>query len=642
MKRIVRIIGVIFLLFLSVDNFAQQRIKQIENQLDVMLVDIPALDEKVEMSVSGVSIQEFMRGIAEAHQLNISVDPSINQDIVNNFSNATVSDVLIFVCKEYQLDINFIGSIMSIVKYIEPEIVVEEKIITPKELKIEYKKMLGKLSLDLKNDSLSAVAKAITQKTKKNVVLASGVGPQLVTVYIEDMPFDNALEKFGLANNLMLTKTEDDFYILDKIRQPNKGSSKTNNRTNRNQRSPSNNQESDFVYEAKDAYEISLSGTDVSIEEVIKTIANEVGVDYYFVSDIKDKTTINIKSTSFKDLLEDLLQGTDLTYEYKKGIYIIGERKTEGLRRIKIIQMQHRSVEKIAEIIPSVIQEGVDVKEFLDLNSLILSGSQPRIEEIELFVKKIDKLVPVVMIEVMIIDYSNSRANSVGVEAGIGENPSNPSGVTSGTLLPEPNMSLNSSSINNILGNLSGYGLLNFGKVTSSFYLNIRALETQGILKVRSTPRLSTLNGNEATMTIGKTEYYVVETNTVTSNSSTTSQSSRSYNPVTADLTITIKPFVSGDDQITLDITFSQSDFTGKIEPGAPPGNVSRTFTSKIRVKNEEMILLGGLEEKSSNESGRGVPFLSRIPIIKWLFSSRTKTKSKTKLNIFIKPTVIY
>jgi type II secretory pathway component HofQ len=52
--------------------------------------------------------------------------------------------------------------------------------------------------------------------------------------------------------------------------------------------------------------------------------------------------------------------------------------------------------------------------------------------------------------------------------------------------------------------------------------------------------------------------------------------------------------------------------------------------------------MIGGLEEESTNETGSGTPFLSRIPIIKWFFSSRTKAKSKSKLTIFIKPTVIY
>jgi type IV pilus assembly protein PilQ len=57
-------------------------------------------------------------------------------------------------------------------------------------------------------------------------------------------------------------------------------------------------------------------------------------------------------------------------------------------------------------------------------------------------------------------------------------------------------------------------------------------------------------------------------------------------------------------------------------------------------VKNQETIILGGLEQKRKQDSSSGVPFLSRIPILKWLFSSRTKTDSDSRLNIFIKPTI--
>ena len=54
------------------------------------------------------------------------------------------------------------------------------------------------------------------------------------------------------------------------------------------------------------------------------------------------------------------------------------------------------------------------------------------------------------------------------------------------------------------------------------------------------------------------------------------------------------------------------------------------------------MIVLGGLERTEKSENGSGVPFLSRIPIIKWLFSSREKANNKVVTIVFIKPTIIY
>lgn len=642
MQKLIYILGIVSCLLLSVTTYANDRIKQIENQLSAMTAEMPGLEEKVQMSVSGVSIQEFMRGIADAHKLNISVDPAIQQEVVNNFANATVSDVLIFICKEYELSINFIGSIMSIVKYDAPKPVVVE---TPKKvIQINYDKSGDKLFLDLNDDSLETVAKLITQKSKKNMVLASGVTPKLVSSYIEDMPFDNAMEKFGIANDLSITKTEDGFYLIDKKiitnesnnnKTDNRNTNKSNKTTGRNS---GNNIAEEFSFNAKSNLDISVFGSDVQIADVIKSVASETGTDYYFVSDIKDKTTVNVQSTSFQGLLENLLQGTEITYEYRDGIYIIGERKTEGLRMTKVIQLQHRSVEKVTENIPANIKQNVDVKEFVDLNSLILSGSHPQIKEIELFIKQIDKVVPVVLIEVMIVDYSNKRTNSTGIEVGLGDNPT----TTTATILSDPSVNLSSNSINDLIESFNGYGILNLGKVTPNFYVNIKALESQGILNVKSTPKLATLNGHEATMSIGNTEYYFEQTNNVITNTSTQNITTKTYKSVNADLSITIKPFVSGDDQITLEITVNQSDFTEKIEPGAPPGSVSRDFTSYIRVKDQEMVLLGGLEEKATRESGSGVPFLSRIPIIKWFFSSRTKEKSRSKLNIFIKPTVIY
>ena len=105
----------------------------------------------------------------------------------------------------------------------------------PKTLKISYSAGNNELSLDLKNDSLAKVAKVITQKSKKNVVLSAGISPKLVNVYLENMPFDNALEKLGVANNLTITKTEDGVYLIEKSAIAANSNTKGNNRNNRSE-----------------------------------------------------------------------------------------------------------------------------------------------------------------------------------------------------------------------------------------------------------------------------------------------------------------------------------------------------------------------------------------------------------------------
>jgi type IV pilus assembly protein PilQ len=90
-----------------------------------------------------------------------------------------------------------------------------------------------------------------------------------------------------------------------------------------------------------------------------------------------------------------------------------------------------------------------------------------------------------------------------------------------------------------------------------------------------------------------------------------------------------------------MEIDVQQSDFTARISQFAPPGSVTRKFQSLIRVKNQEVIILGGLEEKKLSDSATGVPLLSRIPVLKWFFSGRSREDSKSKLTIFIKPIII-
>jgi type IV pilus assembly protein PilQ len=142
-------------------------------------------------------------------------------------------------------------------------------------------------------------------------------------------------------------------------------------------------------------------------------------------------------------------------------------------------------------------------------------------------------------------------------------------------------------------------------------------------------------------MSIGNTEYYKEEQNNIYGSITSQSQIITTYKDVKAELQVKIRPVVSGDDQITLEIEVTQEDFTSRISEFAPPGKVARTFKSLIRVKNQEMILLGGLEEKRKSDTGSGVPFLSRVPIIKWFFSSRYKNQSNARLNIFIKPSIV-
>ncbi len=82
---------------------------------------------------------------------------------------------------------------------------------------------------------------------------------------------------------------------------------------------------------------------------------------------------------------------------------------------------------------------------------------------------------------------------------GVGAKPS----VSGGVISPGIDFSLSAASVNKIINSFNGFGSMNLGKVTPNFYADLKFLEDAGKIILRSTPRLSTLNGHKAVLKSG-------------------------------------------------------------------------------------------------------------------------------------------
>lgn len=618
--------------------FSQDPNVILEEQLKSLTTQIPALEKTVDISVSGSSIQEFLRGIANNTGLNISVDPGINIIVTNNFNNVRVLDILLFLAREYHLNIAITGNILSVSLPVKQE--------KQKEIgSISMDPSTKQITIDVKNQPLPLVAREITLKTGKNVILAPGLEDRNVTGFIQQMPFDGALDKFAFSNDMNVTLTPDSFYVLKpnekkEVAQQGNTNTSTQGRMTRSKQSGGRTSSTgtyDLNVKIIPPDSIMVQASDAPIIEVIKEVSDRLGLNYFIDPGLDGNVTLNLNTRDYRDFLNMVLVGTEFSWRFQNGIYLVGSLKSKDVLDYAVIQLQNRTIDKLMDFIPKDITEGLEIKEFPEMNSLLVTGPSPQVRRMEQFVQQIDKIVPVIMIEVLIVDISKTYTVSTGIEAGTGSS----NEKTSGTLFPEVNVQLSTKAINDLINRFNGLGIVNIGKVNQNFYMNLKALEEQGILKVRSTPKLSTLNGHEANLSIGTTEYYLEESTNIIGTDNPQVTTSTSYKSVNADLTVVIKPIVSGDDQITLEIEVEQSDFTERISQYAPPGSETRKFKSLIRVRNQEMVLLGGLEEKRTSDSSTGTPFISRIPIIKWLFSSRTRKDENSKLNVFIRPTII-
>jgi type IV pilus assembly protein PilQ len=633
-----------FILFFFAANIAftqEDRIFTIKTNLDKYAVEYAGLNEAVELSVSNSSLQEFIRGIALSNQLNVNIDPSVSGIITNNFSNAKVKDVYLFLCRQYDLEIDFIGSIISFKKYIVTEGPVA--IYSPAKPNVEINADNNFLTLKLKRDTLDYVAEQLTELTGKNVILSPEVKGKKVSVFIKNRPFDEAIEKMGISNGLKVTKTSEFFYLIELAESSKVKNATANNARNiRNGKAPNNKGEStNLLIEVKDDLFVSVNAKDASIQEIIEEVSQQMFQNYFLYDIPTGKANLFIENASYTEFLSYLLSGSDFTYKQTEDVFLIGNKNDESLRQSTLIELENRRIENVLETVPAKLKEGLEIAEFIELNGIVVSGSATDIRELEEFIDLIDVIVPVVTIEVIIADVNDTKTLSTGIQAGLGDAPTATS--STGTLSPGIDVNLSTNAINDVVSGVNGLGIVNLGNVSPNFYLSIKALEDAGEVNIKSTPTVATLNGHETVMKIGDQQYYLEVNNQIVNNTVNSNVfQSQQWKSVTADLTITITPYVSKDEQVTLDLSVVQSTFTSKVSETAPPGQTTRNFESLIRVKNGDMVLLGGLDEVSKMETSSGVPFLSRIPIIKWLFSSRTKAKTKKQLTIFIRPTVSY
>jgi len=620
---------------------AQQDITALSAKFDELAKQKKGINEVLKIDVSGLTLHDFISSIAEEHQLNIDVENSLDQTVVNNFFDVTVKDVFLHLVQKYDLEVEFMNNIISFKKRKEVKII-EKKL--PKVIDVSYNVQNDFLSIKLENDSLPAVAKAIIDKSSKNIVLAPDVKGIKVSSYILNRPFDQVVEMMAKSNDLIATKDDNGFYYLEKNKEVN--NTNTTSASSKPRKGKIRNDEPGYYeVELDKSGFLSVKANVADASDLLTEAAEKLHINYFMYNKPEnEKTTLLAESITFDQLLDNVFKGKKYTYRKQDNLYLIGEQATESLRATEMVQLENRSIESVMQSLPKVFSEKLEIKEFIELNGLIVSGSRTALEELKVYIKQIDKVVPMVQIEVIIAQYNKGHSVQTGMKAGLDKLKQK---ELSGVLFPNTDangVDVNSSSINNLINAFNGFGIFKIGKVTEAFYMNLKLLEDNSILKLESTPKIATISGHDAKLSIGESKYYFEQNNQILSNNTVGNnilQSGR-WVPTDANLSVNIKPFVSTDENVTLTITVEKSAFTGRAGETAPPGKTTQKFESLVRVKNGEMILLGGLDELRREDAGTGTPILSRIPILKWFFSSRAKGRSTSKLHIFIKPTVVY
>ena len=399
----------------------------------------------------------------------------------------------------------------------------------------------------------------------------------------------------------------------------------------------------------KNTSKVTFDFSSCRLDSVSRRFASATGVNMVVPNSIADRGVSAFgRNMSIDDAIQTIAMVNGLYARQENGTdWILSKenRAPQGAKSqssgsiISVYPMRYRTVDDVVDIIPSELKQGMEIKTFHDLNSLVISGDGARCDRITSFLDEVDRSVPLISIDVIIVDATTNNSHSVGLGLGIGSVETQ----TEGTLAPGLDMTLDAESLNRILASFCGLGSINLGTVTPLFYSDLQLLEEAGKIVLRSTPRLSTLNGHNATLKSGEVKYYKENQVNIIGTQNPLQSESYLWKNVEASFTLDITPHVSRDSTITMSIELSQDEFTSNVEDDkyAPLGISKRGFTSIIKVKDGEMVLLGGIEKNLQDNSTKGLPLISRIPVLKYIFGKTQDTRQDSRLNIFIKPTII-
>jgi type II secretion system protein D len=219
-------------------------------------------------------------------------------------------------------------------------------------------------------------------------------------------------------------------------------------------------------------------------------------------------------------------------------------------------------------------------------------------------------------------------------------NSSQATGTSGTSFLPEPR-SLTSST-----GFPIASGLTLYGAIGSTLDAYVRALETTDRFKIISRPSVYTSNNKLAVIASGSQVPVPSSTTsgfTGSSNSSNdlTTTSSIAYEDVL--LQLDIIPLINENHEVSLQIRQTNNSLGNNVDISGnevPTINTQEINTS-ITVPNKATVVIGGLITDNTKRDTSGVPFLSDIPVLGYLFKDTTKSKERDELIIMIEPSVI-
>ena len=399
---------------------------------------------------------------------------------------------------------------------------------------------------------------------------------------------------------------------------------------------------------------VNLNVKEAPIHDLLRLLADVGRVNMVVPDDINYKITVKMNKVPWDQALEVILSSKGLWYRREGNLMRIDERK-------KLDDEDRQEAERIAA---AVAQEAPE-PQILILNYADASGTKTRLESllspkgrieiddrtnslvvtdikahrrrIESLARRLDTQTPQISIEARIVEARSSFSREFGIQWGGGRAVNQGLSVLGGAADDAPTLGLNTDVADpNYAVNLPAASNAGIGFTLPKVFgidlsLRLSAAEENGIARVISAPKVTTINNSAASIAEG----VQIPVQVVSANGTQTQF-------IPAELNLTVTPYVSQQDcAVALDVsvTKNEPDFSQTGARGDPTIR-NKEVKTKVLVADGETSVIGGIYTRNTGTSWKKVPFFSNIPIIGWLFKSRRTTDSRSELLIFITPKI--
>jgi general secretion pathway protein D len=271
-----------------------------------------------------------------------------------------------------------------------------------------------------------------------------------------------------------------------------------------------------------------------------------------------------------------------------------------------------------------------------DTNSLIIQTAPWNYPTILETIRKLDKRPDQVLIEVTIAEIRLDDEDDFGVEWSLlSQGTVNAGGETFNVNATTQNVYNKALTVGQSMG--FSYMVSQAGRLTA--VLNAYAKASK--LNIISRPHIIAIDNKEAKIDVGQ-EVPVITTQTRAGDGDTTQEIDQTIEYRSTGIILTVTPHINDDREVTLDVNQEVSEAQKNLLGGTDsPIILKRSAKTTMVVRDNETLIIGGLMQETKERSREGIPWLSKIPFLGYLFGVTKDAVSKTELVVLMTPRII-